>query len=64
MSAFGLLTRFRGWGCFGKIGEGSAGEAEGDEEDGEQDGGGSDGGVGQEIDEGVIQAEGEEGGAG
>jgi hypothetical protein len=58
------LTRFRGWGCFGKIGEGSAGEAEGDEEDGEQDGGGSDGGVGQEIDEGVIQAEGEEGGAG
>ena len=64
MSAFGLLTRFWVWRGFGEIGEGSAGEAEGDEEDGEQDGGGSDGGVGQEIDEGVIQAEGEEGGAG
>jgi hypothetical protein len=58
------LTRFRVWRCLGKTGEGSAGKAEGDEEDGEQDGGGSDGGVGQEIDEGVIQAEGEERGAG
>jgi len=39
-------------------------DSDGDEEDCEQDNGGSDGGVGQEVDEGVIHAQGDEDGEG
>jgi hypothetical protein len=39
-------------------------DADGDDQDCEQDGGGTDGGEGKEVDEGVIEAEGEQEGAG
>ena len=42
----------------------AARDADGDDEDCEQDGHGSDGGKGEEVDDGVIEAEGEEEGPG